>query len=97
MCSTYPPATLHILTKPSPPASCTVIHSFSLISRFAGIQLVNFVEGRSKIILIETSVDNGLPSWSWMGWHGEPLFLLDVESDGRGSYEVGFTKTVTQW
>lgn len=43
------------------------------------------------------AIDKRLPSWSWTGWHGEPLFRIDATRDGRGSYEVGYTETVTQW
>ncbi|RFN47470.1 het-domain-containing protein [Fusarium flagelliforme] len=38
-----------------------------------------------------------LPSWSWMGWHGGPVFPFDLEHTSSPSSEAGFTESVTEF
>ncbi|TGO36290.1 hypothetical protein BHYA_0129g00110 [Botrytis hyacinthi] len=44
------------------------------------------------------ATQNGLPSWSWMGWNGHIRFPEDCEFESIKSFDlVGFTEPVTEW
>ena len=38
-----------------------------------------------------------LPSWSWMGWHGETMFPFDLEHTSGPTSEAGFTESITEF
>ncbi|RDL35998.1 uncharacterized protein BP5553_06610 [Venustampulla echinocandica] len=40
---------------------------------------------------------NGLPSWSWMGWHGNTCFPWDLEFHTSNGDKYGFLAPVTTW
>lgn len=43
-----------------------------------------------------SSEEGNLPSWSWMGWHGEFHFTFDAEHYSIGAND-GFTEPVAKW
>jgi hypothetical protein len=48
--------------------------------------------------LSDNPIENGLPSWSWMGWEGKVRFPTDCEFETIISiHGVGFTEPVTKW